>query len=56
MLATAPDADRVGSAMICPDGSYELVSGNEVGVDIIDGVLYSGNPIHIFFCLRVFPL
>ncbi len=32
MLATDPDADRVGIAMKCPDGSYELVSGNEVGV------------------------
>ena len=29
MLATDPDADRVGIAMKCPDGSYELVSGNE---------------------------
>ena len=28
MLATDPDADRVGIAMKCPDGSYELVSGN----------------------------
>ncbi len=27
MLATDPDADRVGIAMRCPDGSYELVSG-----------------------------
>ena len=26
MLATDPDADRVGIAMKCPDGSYELVS------------------------------
>ena len=32
MLATEPDADRVGIAMKCPDGSYELVSGNEMGV------------------------
>ena len=36
MLATAPDADRVGIAMKCPDGSYELVSGNEVGVLLLD--------------------
>ncbi len=32
LLATDPDADRVGIAMKCPDGSYELVTGNEMGV------------------------
>ena len=36
MLATDPDADRVGIAMKCPDGSYELVTGNEVGVLLLD--------------------
>ena len=36
MLATDPDADRVGIAMKCPDGSYELVSGNEMGVLLMD--------------------
>ena len=36
MLATDPDADRVGIAIRCPDGSYELVSGNEVGVLLLD--------------------
>ena len=36
LLATDPDADRVGIAMKCPDGSYELVSGNEVGVLLLD--------------------
>ena len=36
MLATAPDADRVGIAIKCPDGSYELVTGNEVGVLLLD--------------------
>ena len=36
MLATDPDADRVGIAMKCPDGSYELVSGTEVGVLLLD--------------------
>ena len=35
-LAKDPDADRVGIAMKCPDGSYELVSGNEVGVLLLD--------------------
>ena len=36
MLATDPDADRVGIAICCPDGSYQLVSGNEVGVLLLD--------------------
>ena len=36
MLATDPDADRVGIAMKCPDGSSELVSGNEMGVLLLD--------------------
>ena len=36
MLATDPDADRVGIAIQCPDGSDELVSGNEVGVLLLD--------------------
>ena len=36
MLATDPDADRVGIAMHCPDGSYELVSGNEMGALLLD--------------------
>ncbi|MEE8885273.1 MAG: phospho-sugar mutase [Eubacteriales bacterium] len=36
MLATDPDADRVGIAMKCPDGSYELVTGNEMGVLLLD--------------------
>ena len=36
VLATDPDADRVGIAMRCPDGSYELVSGNEMGALLLD--------------------
>ena len=36
MLATDPDADRVGIAVRCKDGSYELLSGNEVGVLLMD--------------------
>lgn len=36
MLATDPDADRVGIAMRCPDGTYELVTGNEMGVLLMD--------------------
>lgn len=36
MLATDPDADRVGIAVKCKDGSYQLLSGNEVGVLLLD--------------------
>ena len=36
MLATDPDADRVGIAVKCPDGTYELLTGNEVGVLLLD--------------------
>ncbi|MCH3986601.1 MAG: phospho-sugar mutase [Lachnospiraceae bacterium] len=36
MLATDPDADRVGIAMKCADGTYELVTGNEMGVLLLD--------------------
>ena len=31
-----PDADRVGIAVKCKDGSYELLTGNEVGVLLLD--------------------
>ena len=36
MLATDPDADRVGIAMKTPEGEYELVTGNEMGVLLLD--------------------
>ena len=36
MLATDPDADRVGVAVKCDDGSYQLISGNEMGVLLLD--------------------
>ena len=36
LLATDPDCDRVGIAVKCKDGSYELLSGNEVGVLLLD--------------------
>ena len=36
MLATDPDCDRVGIAVRCKNGSYELLSGNEVGVLLLD--------------------
>ncbi len=36
MLATDPDADRVGIAVKCKNGTYQLLSGNEVGVLLLD--------------------
>jgi phosphoglucomutase len=36
MLATDPDADRVGIAVKCKDGTYQLLTGNEVGVLLLD--------------------
>ena len=36
-----PDADRVGIAVKCKDGSYELLSGNEVGVLLTEYILSS---------------
>ena len=36
MLATDPDADRVGIAVRCEDGRYELLTGNEVGALLLD--------------------
>ncbi|MDD3430096.1 MAG: phospho-sugar mutase [Oscillospiraceae bacterium] len=36
LLATDPDADRVGIAVKDEDGSYKLLSGNEVGVLLLD--------------------
>ena len=36
MLATDPDADRVGIAVRAADSSYKLLTGNEVGVLLLD--------------------
>lgn len=39
LLATDPDADRVGIAVKDYDGSYRLISGNEDGIMLTDYVL-----------------
>ena len=39
LLATAPDADRVGIAVKDYDGSYRLISGNEDGVMLTNYIL-----------------
>ncbi len=38
MLATDPDCDRVGIAVKNHEGEYELISGNEVGILLLDYV------------------
>ena len=38
LLATDPDADRVGIA-VCNDGKYELMTGNQVGALLLDYIL-----------------
>lgn len=39
LLATDPDADRVGIAVIDSDGSYRLLTGNETGIMLTDYIL-----------------
>ncbi len=39
LLATDPDADRVGIAVIDNDGSYRLLTGNETGIMLTDYIL-----------------
>ncbi len=31
LIATDPDADRLGAAVRLPDGSYEVLTGNQIG-------------------------
>ena len=40
-LATDPDSDRVGAAFPDRDGSYRAVTGNEVGIIILDYIIRS---------------
>lgn len=42
LLATDPDADRVGIAVL-HDGQYQLLSGNEVGVLLVDYIANARN-------------
>lgn len=39
LLATDPDADRVGIAVPYEDGSYRLITGNETGIMLTDYIL-----------------
>ncbi|MCL0318638.1 phospho-sugar mutase [Apilactobacillus xinyiensis] len=39
LIATDPDADRLGAAVRQPDGNYELMSGNQIAVVLMDYIL-----------------
>lgn len=39
VIATDPDADRCATAVIMPDGTVELLSGNQMGVLLCDFIL-----------------
>lgn len=39
VLATDPDADRTGVAVRLQDGSYKILSGNEIGLLLMDYIL-----------------
>ena len=41
LLATDPDSDRVGTAARDTDGSFRLISGNEMGALLVDYILKS---------------
>lgn len=41
LLATDPDADRVGIAMKCKNNEYEIVTGNEMGILLLDYICHS---------------
>lgn len=43
LLATDPDCDRVGIAVKDRDGNYQLISGNEVGVLLLDFIAQMRN-------------
>ena len=39
LIATDPDADRLGAAVRLPDGRYEVLSGNQIGAIMIRYIL-----------------
>ena len=41
VLATDPDADRTGVVVRLQDGSYRIISGNEIGILLMDYILGS---------------
>lgn len=41
LLATDPDADRMGVAVRLPDGSYQVITGNQIAAILLDYLLYA---------------
>ena len=39
LLATDPDADRMGAAVRQPDGSYQVITGNQIAAILLDYLL-----------------
>lgn len=39
LVATDPDADRLGAAVRLPDGSYQVLSGNQIGALMVKYIL-----------------
>ena len=39
LIATDPDADRLGAAVLQPDGSYKVLTGNQIGALMIQYIL-----------------
>lgn len=41
LLATDPDADRMGAAVRLPDGSYQVITGNQIAAILVDYLLFA---------------
>lgn len=41
LLATDPDADRMGAAVRLPDGSYQVITGNQIAAILLDYILFA---------------
>lgn len=39
LIATDPDADRLGAAVRLPDGSYQVLTGNQIGAILVQYIL-----------------
>lgn len=39
LVATDPDADRLGAAVLMPNGEYQVLTGNQLGAIMIDYIL-----------------
>ena len=41
LLATDPDADRMGAAVRQPDGTYQVITGNQIAANLLDYLLFA---------------